>query len=188
MGVLERAEGLLSSLTAFLFGSTLAVNHVGSRVCHVPGNPWVAAQLENVRPERLTMRRRGATDLRCLSGGLARVAFSLLCAGIFYSLWLGAFILFAESGRSFVKVIGWLSAPVATATGFTTGIVILEHLARKSRPNFFHIFIWPLIGCAIGAAAVYWFGPMLIVFGMFAAGTASVVLRELVLSIERDKN
>lgn len=136
----------------------------------------------------MTMRRRGATDLGCLWGGFARVAFSLLCAGIFYSLWLGAFILFAESGRSFVKVIGWLSAPMATATGFATGIVILEHLARKSRTNFLRVFTWPLIGCAIGAAAVYWFGPMLIVFGMFAAGTASVALREVVLSIERDKS
>jgi hypothetical protein len=45
-----------------------------------------------------------------------------------------------------------------------------------------------MIGCAIGAAVVYWFGPMLIVFGMFAAGTASVALREVMLGIRTDKN
>ena len=41
--------------------------------------------------------------------------------------------------------------------------------------------IWPLVGCAVGALAVYWYGPMLIVFGMFVSGTCGVVLRELVL-------
>ena len=50
---------------------------------------------------------------------------------------------------------------------------------RKTR--FFHILLWPLSGCAVGAGVVYWFGPMLIVFGMFAAGTASVIIREVVL-------
>jgi hypothetical protein len=43
--------------------------------------------------------------------------------------------------------------------------------------------IWPLIGCSLGAAAVFWFGPMLIVFGMFVAGTASVVVREVLLQL-----
>ena len=37
-----------------------------------------------------------------------------------------------------------------------------------------------MIGCALGAVAVIWFGPMLIVFGMFVAGTASIALREMV--------
>ena len=39
------AQALLSELTWSPFGSRLAVNHVGGRVCHLPGNAWVAAQL-----------------------------------------------------------------------------------------------------------------------------------------------
>ena len=133
------------------------------------------------------MRKEAAVDLRCLWGAFVRVTLSLFCAGIFYFGWLAAFLLAAELGSSILEVIGWLSAPVATATGFATGIAIFEHLTRTSKTKFFRIFTWPLIGCAIGAGAVYWFGPMLIVFGMFAAGTASVALREVVLSIKEDK-
>ena len=35
--------------------------------------------------------------------------------------------------------------------------------------------------CSLGAAAVFWFVPMLIGFGMCIGGTASVVLREVKL-------
>lgn len=94
---------------------------------------------------------------------------------------MGVFILAAESGSSVVEVVGWLSAPVITAAGFAAGIAIFEHLTRASKTGFFRIFTWPLIGCTIGAGAVYWFGPMLIVFGMFVVGAASVALRELFL-------
>jgi DNA-3-methyladenine glycosylase I len=42
-------------------------------------------------------------------------------------------------------------------------------------------FFWQFEPCSIGAGVVFWHGPMLIVFGMFVAGTMSVVLREVVL-------
>ena len=73
----------------------------------------------------------------------------------------------------------WLLAPVATAAGFATSIVISERLTRASRTRFSRLLAWPLLGCAIGAGVVYGFGPMLIVFGMFGAGTASVALGEV---------
>ena len=57
-------------------------------------------------------------------------------------------------------------------------------IARKSK--FLNIFKWSLIGCAIGAGAVVWFGPMLIVFGMFLVGMVSVALREII-SLRRYK-
>jgi Na+/H+-translocating membrane pyrophosphatase len=41
-----------------------------------------------------------------------------------------------------------------------------------------------LAGCAIGAAVVFYFGPMLIVFAMFALGTAGILTKEVV-SIKR---
>ena len=116
---------------------------------------------------------------------LIRVALSLLCAGTFYAAWLAAFLLTAEANGSVTNAIRWLSAPVVTAAGFATGIVISERLIRARKTRFFRILPWPLVGCTVGAGAVYWFGPMLIVFGMFAAGTASMIIREMVLHITK---
>ena len=118
-------------------------------------------------------------DLGYLWQALARLAFSLLCAGVFHCVWLAAFLLTTKLDSPVVEVILWLLAPVITAAGFAAGIAILERLTGASRTKFSRIFRWPLIGCAIGAGVVYWFGPMLIVFGMFAVGTASVALREV---------
>lgn len=110
---------------------------------------------------------------------LVRVALSLLCAGLFYAAWLAVFLLTAELDHPIVQAIRWLSAPVITAAGFATGIAIPGRFTKAKRVGFLRVLLWPLIGCAVGAGAVYWFGPMLIVFGMFAAGTASVVIREV---------
>ncbi len=119
-------------------------------------------------------------DLRRLWGALIRTAVSLLCAGVFYSAWLAVFLLAARLDNQAVEAILRLLAPVITAAGFTAGIATLEHLTGDNRPELLRIFIWPLVGCAVGAGAVYWFGPMLIVFGMLVTGTASVALREIV--------
>ena len=127
-------------------------------------------------------------DLRTLWRAFVKVMVSLLCAGVSYSVWLAAFLFAADMDSPVVEVIGWLSAPVATAAGFATGVAISEHLARTGKASFPRIFVWPLIGCAMGAGAVYWFGPMLIVFGMFAFGTASIALREIALIIRRGKD
>jgi hypothetical protein len=109
------------------------------------------------------------------------VALSLFCAGVFYFAWLAAFLLAASPDGSIAQIVLRLLAPVVTAAGFSAGILVSERLfkADKSRP--LRLFLWPLIGCAVGAGIVFRFGPMLIVFGMFAAGTASIVIREVVL-------
>lgn len=112
---------------------------------------------------------------------LARVALSLLGAGVFYLAWLAAILLITGSPGGPWEVVLWLSAPVVTAAGFAVGILVSQPLTKTKKARFLRIFIWPLAGCAIGAGVVYWFGPMLIVFGMFAAGTASVVLREVII-------
>ena len=119
-------------------------------------------------------------SFRYLRGALVRVTVSLLCAGIGYSVWMAALLLSTRLDSPVLEAILWPLAPVATATGFAGGIAVFERVTGASRTRFFRILIWPLIGCAIGAGVVYWFGPMLIVFGMFAAGTASVALREVV--------
>jgi hypothetical protein len=124
------------------------------------------------------MERR--LSIRHLSSLLIRIVLSMACAGITYFVWMGLFILMADSAGSLVRGILWFAAPVATAMGFAIGIFIHEQATGARKDGFPSVLAWPLIGCSIGAMAIYWQGPMLIVFGMFAAGSASVVLRELV--------
>ena len=112
---------------------------------------------------------------------LARIACSILCAGLVYAAWLALFLLIIPWASPPVEAMLRLLTPVTTAAGFALGIALFERLARQRRPAFLRIFVWPLAGCTVGAGAVYWFGPMLIVFGMFAAGTASIALREIYL-------
>jgi len=109
---------------------------------------------------------------------IAKVAFSVLCAGVLYFLWMGAFIVLSDRAGSIGKGVLWILAPVVTATGFALGLAVSERRLNSMKASFVRISVWPLAGCAVGAAAMYWFGPMLIVFGMFLAGTASVMLRE----------
>jgi hypothetical protein len=119
-------------------------------------------------------------DLRRFWGAIVGIASSLICAIVFYIGWMAAFILTTRLDSSVVETMLWLFAPVLTAAGFATGIAVRERLASRKRSRFLRIFLWPLIGCAIGAGLVYSFGPMLIVFAMFLTGTASMALREVV--------
>ena len=110
-----------------------------------------------------------------------RIGVSFVCGGISYVIWLAAFLLATKLNGPVVETALWLLAPVATAIGFTLGIRWLDHLTVTRKTSFFRVLAWPLMGCAIGATVVYWFGPMLIVFGMLVAGAASVALREAVM-------
>ena len=126
-------------------------------------------------------RRQIAMNLKCLFGLFVRVMISVVFAGIFYVGWLAVAVPVLKSGPLFARALCWLSAPAVTGAGFAVGIAIFELLpgTRKSRPR--DIILWPLAGCAIGAAVVFPFGPMLIVFSMLVAGTASVTIREYIL-------
>lgn len=119
-------------------------------------------------------------DLGRFLRALVRIAFSLLCACIFYVAWMAVFLLATKVDSQVVETILWLLAPVLTAAGFATGAAIMERRARKTGVPFLRIYIWPLVACAAGAGAIYPFGPMLIAFAMLAAGTASIALREAV--------
>lgn len=129
------------------------------------------------------MNRDPAVRLGAVWRASANAAVSLLCAGAVYAVWLAAFLLATRLNNSILQAAGWLSAPVVTAAGFAVGIALSERVITARKSRFLYILAWPLIGCTVGAAAVYWFGPMLIVFGMFAAGTASIVLREVYLHL-----
>jgi len=121
----------------------------------------------------MRLRRPGISVLR--------VGASLFFAGVVYLLWLAAFIPIMKADSRIGSMAGWTSAPVVTALGFTYGVLIFNRIAKAQEASFVRVFPWALIGCGVGAAVVYPFGPMLIVFGMFAAGTACMVVREVVL-------
>ncbi len=109
-----------------------------------------------------------------------RIFNSVLFAGFFYIFWMAIAITAFKSGYGkIIMGLLWIIAPFATAAGFTIGIGLFDFAVKRSRQNFFNIYKWPLVGCIIGAALVFPFGPMLIVFGMFGLGTLSVILREV---------
>lgn len=128
-------------------------------------------------------------NLKYLWRASIRIFLSALSAGIFYSAWMAAFLLAEKLDITLVDYLLWALAPVFTAAGFAAGILVLERITGTGNAKFLPIFIWPLVGCVIGAIAVYWFGPMLIVFGMFVCGSIAVAIREVVLRVKsiRDK-
>jgi hypothetical protein len=112
---------------------------------------------------------------------LGLVAVSILVAGVFHIGWLVAFIPAAKSGVMALKILGWIAAPVVTALGYATGLRMGERLLTTRKTDFLQIFVWPLVGCTLGAVALSWVGPMLVGIGTCIGGAASVVLREVKL-------
>ena len=109
---------------------------------------------------------------------LVKTLVSILGAGVTYFVWMGVFLLVSPFDNAILEGIMWVSAPIATAAGFTVGIILMERRAGERSASYLRIFVWPLFGCIAGAVSVYPFGPMLIVFGMFVVGTVNVVARE----------
>ena len=130
----------------------------------------------------------GRLSVRYLSALLIKTVLSVGCAGVVYFAWLGLFLLVRDSIGSLVTGVLSVAAPVATAIGLATGIIAHEHVTQARKATFLSVLVWPLAGCAVGAVAIYWRGPMLIVLGMFVLGAASVILRELVLPAKEYKN
>lgn len=101
---------------------------------------------------------------------------------------MAVFFITKGSSGLIVEYLLWALAPVFTAAGFATGILVLDRIAGTRTAKFLSIFIWPLVGCAIGAIVVYWFGPMLIVFGMFVCGSLGITIREINLRVKSIKD
>ncbi len=123
-------------------------------------------------------------NLKYLWRTSVRIFLSALSAGIFYSVWMAAFLLAEKLDITLVDYLLWVLAPVFTAAGFAAGILVLDRITGIRNVKFLPIFVWPLVGCAIGAIAVYWFGPMLIVFGMFVCGSLAMAIREVALRVK----
>ena len=121
----------------------------------------------------------------CLA--LARLCMSVLCAGAFYMGWLAVFLALVNAESRIGLVFGWLLAPLITALGFALGTKLCDWLTKTGGTRFLWTFAWATLGCAVGAGAVFPFGPMLIVFGMFAAGTATMAALDVVAGIEQHR-
>ena len=96
---------------------------------------------------------------------------------------MGFLLLVSKGGIT--EAILWLAAPLITGLGFGFGIHLVNKLLKHDLVPFHRITRWPILGCILGALAVYWFGPMLIVFSMLAAGTVSVCFQEFILQRSR---
>jgi len=110
-----------------------------------------------------------------------RVAMSVLLGGVFYTGWMAVAILTIKGGFGglVVKVLLWILAPILTGLGFAVGLRTFDLLGLNAdRGSFWRTYKWCLVGCGVGGGIVCVFGPMLIVFGMFAGGTLSVILYE----------
>ena len=121
--------------------------------------------------------------MKLLLKPLALVAVSILGAFVFHAGWLAAFIPAVKSGVFVLKIIGWIAAPVVVAAGFATGLWMGERWLTQRKTDFLRIFLWPLVGCTLGAIALCWIGPMWVGIGTFVGGAASVVVREVKLLI-----
>jgi len=118
--------------------------------------------------------------IRRLAVMSARIAVSVLFAGLFYVVWLAVFLGLFKESAILVKAVLWTVAPLIPAAGFALGLAVAKRWTQVPQEGFLRTLIWPLVGCVLGAVVAVWFGPMLIVFGMFLVGTGSVALREVV--------
>lgn len=117
-----------------------------------------------------------------------RVLISIVSASIFYFVWLALFLLSVQLDFDFAEAIVWTLAPAVTAAGFTLGLLFVRRRtggATGGGASFLAIYLWPLTGCVLGTAMVFWMGAMFIFAGMLVGGTAAIILRELLLGGRR---
>jgi hypothetical protein len=122
---------------------------------------------------------------------VARVALSILLAGVFYTAWMAVAIptIKAGFGGWIVKAVLWFLAPIVTGFGFALGPKAFELLSPAARKSSLRkAYKWCLAGCAIGGGVLWLFGPMLIAFGMFAAGTLVAAVHALISSTTVRRN
>lgn len=115
-----------------------------------------------------------------LSGIFTRVVLSVFFAGIFYIGWMAVAIPVLKSDLDMpIRIVFWMLAPIVTGFGFAAGHKTSELFVTAEKSHFGKLCMWYIAGCAFGGGIVFPFGPMLIVFGMFAVGTLSVIVHEI---------
>jgi hypothetical protein len=109
-----------------------------------------------------------------------RFVVSVLFGAAFYVAWMALFLVCSAYRSPLLRGLLWILAPIITGLGFFAGAALFIRFRRLPHPPLLRLYLYPLIGCSIGAAVVFPFGPMLIVFGMCLLGSLSIVLFELV--------
>jgi|SRR4030042_2026550 hypothetical protein len=107
-----------------------------------------------------------------------RFVVSVIFGAAFYVAWMALFLICHTYLSSFFRGFLWILAPIVTGLGFFAGAALFSRIRRLSQPPFRRLCLYPLLGCSIGAAIVFPFGPMLIVFGMCLLGSLSMLLFE----------
>jgi hypothetical protein len=120
-----------------------------------------------------------ASETEQMRGLPLRVAASLLGGIAMNVLWLVAVLTSMPRPASPIPLAVMMTVPAATAIGFGVGTLVAERGMRCRETTIAQAFLWPLVGCTVGAVLVYPFVPMLIGTGTLAVGTGAVVAREL---------
>ena len=109
-----------------------------------------------------------------------RFVVSVLFGAAFYLAWMALFLVCHAYLSPLFRPFLWILAPIITGLGFFAGAALFIRFRHLPHPPLQRLYLYPLIGCSIGAAVVFPFGPMLIVFGMCLLGSLSMLLFELV--------
>jgi hypothetical protein len=112
---------------------------------------------------------------------LIRVLGSLLGGVILFAVWLIAVLAVMPRPPVPPSFAVTLIAPVVTAVGFALGLRVAERLTQRRRAGIRGAFLWPLAGCIAGTLMMFPFGGMLAGFGLFGLGTATLLIREVLL-------
>jgi hypothetical protein len=107
-----------------------------------------------------------------------RFVVSVLFGAAFYVAWMALFLVCHAYCSPLFRGLLWILAPIITGLGFFAGSALFIHFCRLPHPPLLRLYLYPLIGCSIGAAVVFPFGPMLIVFGICLFGSISMLLFE----------
>ena len=109
-----------------------------------------------------------------------RFAVSVLFGAAFYVAWMASFLVCSAYLSPLFRGFLWIFAPIITGLGFFAGAAFFIRFCRLPHPPLLCLYLYPLTGCSIGAAVVFPFGPMLIVFGMCLLGSLSILLFEII--------
>lgn len=107
-----------------------------------------------------------------------RFVVSVLFGAVFYVAWMALFLVCSAYRSPLLRGLLWILAPIITGLGFFVGAALFNRFRRLPHPPLLRLYLYPLIGCSIGAAVVFPFGPMLIVFGICLFGSLSMLLFE----------
>ncbi|MBZ5499644.1 MAG: hypothetical protein LAP85_24865 [Acidobacteriia bacterium] len=112
-------------------------------------------------------------------GACLRLLGSLLGGIIAFAVWLVAVLVRMPRPPVPPSFAVTLTAPVVTAAGFGLGMLVAERLTRRRQSGFCGAYLWSLVGGTIGTLAMFPLGGMMAGFGLFALGTAALLIREV---------